>query len=342
MTEETLDGAVEAVADTNTVAETSEAPSQVAPSDPDAELSALYDKLNSPDDAEPEPEPVISEEADQPKDKASEPSGAIAAPSSWSAEVREKWASLPPDVQSYIAQRETEAHKRISQMGQELSQYKPLGELRTRTQDVFDRNGLTFEQGLERLVYAQQVLEANPMQGLAAIAQSYGIDLTKAFGGQQAQQGQADPRIARLEQELNQYKAVLTNQQRESMASRMREQREQEAWAAKTVEEWANGKEYLDAVREDMQRLLSSGVATDLDDAYNTAILRNPEIRSQVEAAQRAQSEAKERAERERALKDAKRAAKLNTGDKPAVPKPKGRWDDDGWLSQAYDAVAGG
>lgn len=316
-------------------------PAVDAPVDPDAELGAIYDRLNSSDQGS-EGGPA-EEIADQPNVEGAEPEvlPAINAPDAWSAEIREKWASLPRDVQEYVAKREKDAHSRISQMGQELSQYKPLAELRTKTLDVFDRHGMTPEQGFERLVYAQQVLDQNPLQGLAAIAQSYGIDLAKAFGGQQAQQPN-DPRFAALQSELEQARAILTNQQRDQTAAQMRAERDAEAWAAKTVEEWVVGKEHFDLVREDMQKLLSAGVAENLDEAYETAILRNPELREKVEAAKRAEADKKAQEERERAAKEAKRAAKVNTGNKPAIPKPKGKWDNDDWLSSAYDAVTAG
>lgn len=345
MTEKPDEGAVAPAnepAVTEDAAAANSQPAETNAPDPDAELSALYDKITTPED-EGSTEPEGAEDTDQPSEDDAEPveeTPAIVAPDSWSAEMKEQWASLPAPAQEYVAQREKEAHSQISRMGQELSQWKPIAELRDKTQHLFDRQGVDFKSGLERLLHAQSVLDQNPLQGIAAIAQTYGVDLAQAFGGQPQQA--VNPEFARLQQELNQAKAVLTNQQREDMARKAREERELSTWAAQQVEAWRGDKEYLDEVQPIMQKLLEAGVATDLDDAYQTAIYRHPEVRAKIEAAKQAEIEAKSRAEQEKALKEAKRAARINTGDRPAMPKPQGKWDDDSYLAQVYDAVAAG
>jgi len=62
------------------------------------------------------------ETPDQPEtQKAAEPQPeAIEPPSSWSAEVKAKWATLPPDVQRYVLDRESQTHKAITEKGSAL------------------------------------------------------------------------------------------------------------------------------------------------------------------------------------------------------------------------------
>lgn len=313
----------------------------------DADMAALYDKLNTPGDPDAKDGDAAGAEAqnkiDQPNAPVVEPvnTPAIDAPGAWSAEMKGQWSGLPAPVQEYVAQREREAHGRISKMGQELSQWKPIGELRQKYQDVLDRHGMTFSDGINRLLHAQTMLDQNPMQAIAAIAQTYGVDLAQAFGGQGGQQSQPmHPEFARVTQELSNVKAIITQQQREQLAQKTREQREMGEWAARTLAEWEVGKDHLDDVRDDMRHLLSTGAATDYDQAYSLAIQRNSGVKSKVDAKRQADEAAKARDQQAKAVKDAKRAATLTLGDRTATPKSKGKWDDDGYLSQLHDAVA--
>ena len=132
----------------------------------DAALEAIYDKNNPPrsedgkykatkaEEAAAEGEQEITdqpqtEDDGQPQKVATEP------PQSWSAAQREMWAKIPPEARDYIAQRETEATKTISRMGQELSRFRPLNELLSRHQDTFARHGADAQTGISRLLDVQ-------------------------------------------------------------------------------------------------------------------------------------------------------------------------------------------
>lgn len=306
----------------------------------DAELAALYDKLNATEGEE-NPE-ESGENADQPDEEALEPENpAIEAPKSWSAEMKEKWAELPPAAQEYIAQREREAHDQISRMGQELGHYRPVGELVGQYQHVFDRNGVTFEDGFNRLMAAQELLERDPLKGLAAIAQTFGVDLVKAFGGQAQGQRPQNPEVSHLQRKISQLEGMLTSQQRNQYAQQIAEQRQILSATEQQVAAWSEGKEHFETVRQKMAQLINSGLANDLDDAYEQAIMLDKDIRQQVEAKREAERQAKEREAQEKAVQQAKRAAKTNTGKRSARPNPGKNWDDDAYLSSLYDSVVG-
>lgn len=322
-------------------------PAPETPADPfsDDALGAIVDGLNKAEDAPEEAAPAEEqtgdeaetqpeqESEDQPEGQESEQAvqPAIEMPRSWSSEMSDKWASLAPDVQQHIADREKDTHRHISQMGQELSRAKPIAETVTRYQEVFDRHGVDFQKGFEALMHAQTVLDQNPVQGLALIAQTYGLSreqLAQAFGAAPQEGQQANPEVQSLRQQVAQMQHVLNDQQRSQLAQQTAAQRQQAEWAEQTIGEWADGKEHFDTVRKTMASLLSSGDATDLDTAYDMACNAHPEIRQELTKAQKAAEAAKAREEQAKAAAEAKRAAKTNVGKKTGKPAKSGSWED--------------
>lgn len=326
--------------------------------DSDAGLYAVYDKMmgeaEKPAPAAPETAAADTSSADQPPKEGSAPAitPASAAPNSWSAEMKEKWGSLPPEAQGYIAQREKEAHDQISRMGQDVARLKPVGELISTRQEVFDRHGIAPHEGISLMLDMQDLLDKDPRAGLSAIAQTYGIDLATEFGSQQpGQQTQGrSPEVAQLQQTVRQLQQQLA--QRDNV-TKVREQREAAARrteAKSAVDKWGEGKEHFASpdVKKLMGTLLGNGTATDLDDAYDKACHAIPEIRQKLnEAAQKAAEEQRKTAEKQRLADEAKAAADarknrgINGGGKAGHKASGGRWDDDEALSATFDRVAG-
>jgi hypothetical protein len=329
----------------------------------DSGLDALYDKITAaPEAEEPEAAPSAEEEpvsaAQEPEATPQEPAPqAITGPVSWTAEMRSRLAALPPeftDLRDYMVGRESEAHGKISRMGQEISQLKPVGELAKSYKGTFERNGHTFESGFPILMQAQELLEQDPVKGIAAIAETFGLDLAKVFGGQQAApqgaqpQQPVSPEIHRLQQELSGLKATLNDQQRRMTAAQEAEANRLIAAATQEIEAWANGKDHYEDVKPTMAKLFDSGAADTLDEAYEMAIAGNKDIKAKIEEANKARAAAQKAADDAARLKKqeaevaaAKKAAKVNTGSRPAKVAPTGKWNDDAYLSQVYDSVAG-
>ncbi len=321
----------------------------------DDSLSAIFDKIqDGPEAPEGDPdEDGKTDSADQPTEPDAEPAAvqAIEPPAAWSAEKKAMWPTLSPDAQAYIAERESKAHGQISQMGQQLSQLKPVGELRTQYQDVFDRNGMDFVEGFHVLMQAQNLLESDPLKGIAAIAQTFGVDLAKAFGGQAPQDGQPQPaptpEIQRLEREVSQLRGILTEQQRATIATQTAEARRMVEASSQEIGTWSQDKPFHEDLAPTMAELFKQGVANTLDEAREMALIRHPDIRQKVEASRKEAEAAttlaaqkKAREEQEKAVAAAKRAAKTNGGNRAAAAAPTGRWDDDKNLGAIFDSVA--
>ena len=102
-------------------------------------------------------------------------------------------------------------------------------------------------------------------------AQQFGVNLhPDAQGVAQPAQQFSDPRVDELQGTLKQ---MMTQQ----------EQRER-AQLQSDVEQFAQDKPHFEKVRGEMGRLIQSGLANDLNDAYERAIWLVPEVREQVQA----------------------------------------------------------
>jgi len=356
----------------------------------DEELSALYDKINPPEKTEqPAPEnkvaaaltgdtdepelPLGDKNTDQPKTEAKEPdtksSPAIPVPQSWSADVKAKWSSLPPDVQSYIASREKDAHSKITQQGNELREYQPFREI----------NGWIRSQGVPpgreaevvaNWARAQAALDANPIEGLKWLANSYKVDLSKLAGTPQQTnaEGQAiddlfrDPRLDRVApmvDELRNQVSMLTRQlQSREHANRAAEQRSVES-IIQTFSQRDDVKEIWPDLEDDIVHEIEVLKSRDpslsyeklLETATDRAKYANPHVRARIlEAEERKRTEAneaqrrKEAAEVAKKQEQAKKAQSMNvrTGATASTPTMDGKWDSKAKLGALYDRITSG
>lgn len=306
----------------------------------EASLSDKFDRLNEAEEQS-AAETNGANRADQPYDGKSEQSevAAIAPPASWSAEMHSHWTTLPPQIQTYVSQREQDASRKISEQGNELGRARPVVDLFDRYQQNFDRHGISFEDGMASLMQAQEMLDQNPLQGIAAIAETYGIDLPSVFGPS-AQQ--LSPEVQRLVAENRQYQATINNLQRDQRARQIAEDRAIYSEALQDLGHWSLDKEHFAAVENTMAGLLSSGEAEDLDEAYDMACHAVPEIRQELLEADRARVAEERRMADAQAARDAMRMAQTNIGNRAARPAVAGEFLDDDALSQRFDAIIAG
>lgn len=323
-----------------TVTESTSAPvtETVSPSFEDT-MSAVYDKLNQPRDeggkfagtetsetpegAEPAAEEVTAEEnTDQPSETEQETaSPSITAPNSWSAEMKAKWGSLPPEAQQYIAQRESEMHAAITQKGEQIKAFEPIRQTLDQHREVFAKNGVSEAEGISKLIQADRYLESNPYEAIQWLANSYGVDLRQFATGDPSSsdqpQAQTPREVIELRQEINQLKGYLTAQQRQAHEA-------EQATVVKTVEEFAKDKPHFEKVRKIMGSLMQAGEASDLNEAYEKATYAHPEVRQLILEDQRKAAEAKRKAEQEKAVSQAKKAGSVNLKSTQGTTPAKG------------------
>lgn len=324
---------VPAVAGANeAVISTIDAPAVEAPS-LDSDLQGIWEKHNpprengrfvakSPAEQPPEigteqPKPELADQTAETVVEQAKP--AIDAPISWSAEQKAKWATLPPDVQTYIAQRDKESHEAITRAGQQIKAFEPIRSVIEQFAPVFQKNGLPPHEGIARMMAVNEMLENNAPAAIREIAKAYGVDLS----------GQAEPnaspesgRVAELEARLAKAESYLTAQQRQQVNT-------EQAALAREIADFAKDKPHFETVRSVMAGLMQSGAAETLKDAYEQAVYANPTTRQSILADQQKASEDKRKKDEAERVTAAKKAAGVNVKSSPGSATSTKTLDDD-------------
>lgn len=331
---------------------------QATPSMEDT-MSAVWDKMNptrddggkfaattsdKPEGAETAAEVKPEENNDQPLDKAPEPAKpAIEAPNSWSAEMKAKFTSLPPDAQEYIAQREREAHAAITQKGEQIKAFEPIRQTLDQHREVFVKNGVSEAEGVQRLFAADRFLQEQPVEAIQWLANHYGVDLRQfSTGTQQPDQSQQpSSEVIQLRRELAEIKNSLTARERS-------EQQAQTATVAQAIEKFASENPYFAEVEEELMGLIPVIRSKEpglnhsevLKKAYDRAVYANPDVRQRLQADQQKAAEEKRKAEEAEAVRKAKQAGGINQKSVQGTTPTKGASMED-TMSAVYDRLHG-
>jgi len=201
----------------------------------------------------------------------------IEAPQGWKAEMKEKWSTLPPDVQAEINRRENDMHKMFTSRDGELRLGKDMKDVIQPYMPVITAEGgnpVAAVQSLLNTAYRLRTGSPEQKAGLLReIAKQYNIPLDMA-----AQETQGHDELTALRQEMQQLRqqadprVVFEQLQQQQEAVKL--QSEVNAFAANPANK------HYEAVRPYMVSLLTSGQAKDLQEAYDTACWANPSIRS--------------------------------------------------------------
>ena len=260
---------------------------------------------------------------------------AIDPPASWSREVREKWATLPPDVQEYVARRESEAHSQITRLGQTAKAAEPLLNVIEQNKELFTRRNVQPDQGISSLLNAQRKLDENPVAAIGWLAQQYGVDLG-IFANPDASASQQNPMVLGLQHELANLKRELA-ETRGTVQSRIEaEQASLMSQYQSTVESFLADKSLTDSDEAELvvlvnaEKQLNPGKTPEqlLKDAYDTFQYRNPERRAKVLEAQMAEQKAREAKEAEKKATEARKHQSMNVRSTPAGSSSAKTMDD--------------
>jgi hypothetical protein len=190
---------------------------------------------------------------------------------------------------------------------------------------VFESKGLSYEAGISQLLKAQQTLDRDPVAGLSAIAEAYGINLASLANGRGG-----DPHAEALRSQLAEARHEINELKNRVIG---RERQEQEAGfhqRAETASRLAQELEGFDDLIDDMEPIIvaikrgNPNLSDEavLKEAYERAAWANPKFRqSRLEKETKA-AEAKRAEESKRAAEDARRAGILNVESEPGGVEP--------------------
>jgi len=208
-------------------------------------------------------------------------------PSSWKKDYEEDWGKLDPRIQDYIQQREADYAKGVSTYKNQWDMAAPLMEAIQPFSSMLQQNNLNPAQWISSLGNAHQTLvygsPEQKLQMFQQLANDYGVNLGAVTG-----QTGYDPQFSSLAQELNQIKNQWSSFQQQQEAMEQTQLRSE-------IDSFKEDKPYFEEVREVMAGLLQSGMADDLQSAYDKAIRLNDDVFQRVNAEQAAKSEAAQR-----------------------------------------------
>lgn len=210
---------------------------------------------------------------------------ATKAPERWSPEAKEKWATVPPEVQQAVLKREQEAHRALTTQDEERLFGKRIKDLTQPYMATLNAEGGTPEDAYRQFLnYAHIMRTASPetkRNELLKIAQAYSVDL-----GIPLQQGAAPTAPAFQPQQVSQLvQAELSSWH----------QRQEQAQIHNEIETFAAdpANTHYETVKSVMAALLQNGKAETLKQAYDQAIWADPDIRSTLTAQQLSDAEQK-------------------------------------------------
>jgi hypothetical protein len=304
-----------------------------------SEIRARLDGTQTPAEEPPAPdEPKAEPTSDQPEKQDEEPAPetpAIARPASWSADKDTVWSSLTREAQEYVAQREAEAHGRLSQYGRIVSEARPLLDVVRAYPNAF--GNVEVAAGLNDLLALNEMAKHDPRSVIEAIADRYNVDL-RAFSQQTSEE------VRRLQRENAQFRAQYDLDKRRGMQTEAEKASRQEAAVHGIINKWAADKEYYRDVEGEMYALIAAApddarpYEERLQDAYDRAVWAHPGVRGRMQAAEAEKRKAAE-AERKR-HEDAKRNRTINAGTS-GVPTGLGKFDmdDDSAMRSRLQAI---
>lgn len=226
----------------------------------------------------------------------------IEAPQSWPADVKGKWAALPPDIQKYVSDREGEVHKKFTTDGERLNVLSAIEQATAPFAERLREVGVPQHEYFRNLMSFDVGLKQDPLGAVRALEAYTGLNFAQLsqYAGQQPQPGQQPvPQHAQHDPRLNALHNQVQTLQKQNEDARL-------SAATQQINEFKAGKPHFDKVEPLMSQLIAGGVAKGLQDAYEQAIKIDPDVsaalaaEASAAALKKAEDEAKERSSKDR------------------------------------------
>lgn len=203
-------------------------------------------------------------------------------PRAWAAEQHAHWAGVSPEVRQLIHRREADVEKGIRQYADGHGRWSKLhGVFKDHAGDPnFKVDELYQALGQNHLALASEQDPAKRRQMFVTMAKHYGVEFAEAAAGQPGAgaAGGADPSAAVLEKITTLVQPLFQRfqkmDQNEATAKQQATEREVDAFFRDPKNKYVKEAGTL------MAQLLNSRQASNVQDAYDLAVLRTPELRA--------------------------------------------------------------
>jgi hypothetical protein len=185
---------------------------------------------------------------------------AVEPPSRFSADAKAAWATTPDPVKAEI-------NRAMSEMQQGLQEYQTKYTPLKPYEDAAKQSGTTIEAALQNYTNMESMLTTNPVAAFEQICEFIGKTPQQFFSeisSERQQQSAPDPVISQLQQQVH-----MLQQQLSGVSTTIQSQNDIET--EKRINAWAADKPRFGELRDTMLTLAESGLADDLDSAYEMA-----------------------------------------------------------------------
>ena len=255
-------------------------------------------------------------------------------PASWKKDYHEVWQTADPKLKEYAWQREEEMKRGVEPLLTKAQFADQIQQVIEPYQNNLKTLGLEPPQAIQALMNADNVLRnGTPQQKaqmFATLSQQYGVNLSEIGT---LQQQPVDPTVSMLQNELYSVKnEVMTWKQQQEAA--------QNQALLSEIESFSQKAEFFEDARPTMIQLLNTGMAQNLEDAYNKAIRLDESLFSKIQQSQQAQAEAAKREAANKAAKAAKAAAVSVRSSTPGVNTATKAQDRRSLLAEQIDSLS--
>jgi hypothetical protein len=200
------------------------------------------------------------------------------APQAWKPESRDKFPTLPPDVQQEVLRRENEISTTLARTAEERRVANDFHTIASPYAAMYQARGTNAMVAAKELFNADYTLQTGTQQQkadlLTKLIKQYAVDLQtldSTLAGVQSKEPAVDPAV---EQRIRQMEQWAAQQQQQAQQSR-------ETTLNSTIDKFASDpkNEFFNDVAPHMIALLNGGAASTLEDAYDQACHANPNVR---------------------------------------------------------------
>ena len=256
-------------------------------------------------------------------------------PASWKKDYHEVWQGADDKLKEYAHQREEQMKAGIEPLKSKAQYADQMQEVIAPYMQTITGLGIDAPKAVKALMEADHILRTiqphEKQQYFARLAQSYGINLSDVGG--LPQQAPVDPQFYALQNELNSVRGEVQNWKQQ-------QEQQQNQVLLGEINQFSQKAEHFEEARPVMIQLLQSGVATDLQDAYEKAIRLDQGLFETVHQNQQVQADAAKRAGADRAAKAARAAAVSVRGSTPGAATQSKAQDRRALLAEQFDSMS--
>lgn len=205
-------------------------------------------------------------------------------PPGWSTEAKAIWDTLPQAVKDAAIKREIDVAAGFEKHQPKIAQLQEITQVLDPIRPEFQKHGLTDAQAVKRL-FEWEGSFRNPqtrVQAFHNLARQYGVDLSTLVPSSQSAAPQAQDIPEPLRPVIDQFGNIV--QQVQEIGSRV--QSWEQSQISDKLSAFASDPKHphFEAVRATMGQLMTAGLASDLEQAYQKAVVLDPAISAQIKA----------------------------------------------------------